>query len=168
MSDWNKHVVHRQEFRRLYEGGKNIYEIGRMFSASPETVRRGIQAVGGKTFWRARKYFRDGKRERQIKSTYGIVVLEMEKLWHLQKGMCLWCRAPLSKNVLDCVIDHIGGLETRGDKTKVRGLCCSSGHCNRLAGMVEAKEISSNSLFRPFVLRVKKIVRLHSCGGPLS
>jgi Recombination endonuclease VII len=167
MSDWNKHVANRQEFRRLYESGKNIYQIAILFEASPETVRRGIHAAGGKTFRRARKYFQDSQRERQIKQAYGASVQDLESLKKKQKGMCLWCFAPLPEDVLKCTVDHIGGRTTHGDRSKVRGLCCSGGHCNRLAGMVERGLLDSNSLFYPFVRRVRQVVKLYTNGGPL-
>lgn len=165
---WSRFVLHREAFRRLYEEGVDTYKIAARFGASVETVRRGIHAVGGETFRRPRKYMVNGKRERHIKSTYGITFLDMNMLWSQQKGMCLWCRAPLPKNVLDCVVDHIGGLETRGDRTKVRGLCCKNGHCNRIAGMIESGEFSANSLFRPLILRIRKVIKMYENGGPLT
>lgn len=168
MSNWNKFVHLRKEFRLLYESGENVYAIAARFGASPETVRRGIHLVGGKTYRRPRKYFHNSQRERQIKQAYDVTIADLELLKKRQKQMCLWCLAPLPEDTLSCVVDHVGGRETQGDRTKVRGLCCANGHCNRLAGMVERGLLPYNSLFRSFVLRVKSVVRSRNEGGPLS
>ena|ERR1700719_601229 len=146
-------------FKLEYESGKNIYKIAEKYGVHPETVRQGIHKAGGKTLRRARKYFINANRERALKFLYGVSFEDVEYLWKKQKGMCLWCRAPLPKDVLKCVIDHIGGKQTFGQREKVRGLCCPTGHCNRLAGLVESGRLSRNSLFYAFVNRVRFVLR---------
>lgn len=104
--------------RTRYENGENSRALAVEFGVSPDSVIRAIRKAGGKVYRRARKYFRRGLRERQIKSTYGVVISDMEKLKRLQKGLCLWCFAPLPDEILDCAIDHVGGVKTRRDKNK--------------------------------------------------
>jgi hypothetical protein len=161
MNNWNKFVKHREQFRRLYEDGIDTYEIASRFGASVETVRRGIHAVGGKTFRRARKYFHNSSRERQLACSFGIVYEDMIWMKEKQKGFCLWCKAPLPADVLQCVVDHIGGRETRGQRSCVRGLCCASGHCNRIAGMIERGQFIPEGLLAPFIRNVKQVIALN-------
>ena len=150
------------QFRSEYESGKNIYQIAKIYKAWPETVRRGIHKAGGVTFRRPRKYFIEGTRERQLNYKYGLLFSDIEKIWRDQEGKCFWCEAPLSKNLLRCVVDHDNGKKTPNKKEKVRGLCCSNGHCNRIAGFVEAGLLSKNSLFFPFIKHVQKILGVSS------
>lgn len=158
MSNWNRFVKHREEFRRLYNSGVDTYKIAAQFETSVETVRRGIHTVGGKTFRRARKYFHDSNRERQIACTFGVLYEDMVWMYEKQRGFCLWCKAPLPLNVLQCVIDHIGGRATHGERSSVRGLCCSSGHCNRIAGMIERGQFVEGGLLDKFIRNVKKVI----------
>lgn len=158
MNNWNKFVKHREQFRRLYESGIDTYEIASRFGASVETVRRGIHAVGGKTFRRARKYFHDSSRERQLASAFGVLYEDMVWMYDKQHGFCLWCKAPLPVDVLKCVVDHIGGRDNRGQRSSVRGLCCASGHCNRIAGMIERGQFVEGGLLNQFIRNVKEVI----------
>ena len=158
MSQWNRHVQHRAKFRELYENGKNIYQIAKQFGASPETVRRGILAIGGKTGRRKRKYFHDASRERQLACAFGGLYDDMVWMHERQRGFCLWCCAPLSTDVLRCVVDHIGGRKAQGDRDSVRGLCCWSGHCNRIAGMIERNQFIEGGLLDRFISHVKRVI----------
>jgi hypothetical protein len=161
MNAQNKFVKHREQFRSLYESGIDTYEIASRFGASVETVRRGIHAVGGKTFRRARKYFHNSSRERQLACAFGVLYNDMVWMWEKQKGFCLWCKAPLPIDVLQCVVDHIGGRKTHGQRSSVRGLCCSSGYCNRIAGMIERGQFIPEGLLEPFIRNVKQVIAMN-------
>lgn len=149
----------RLTFRRLYEDGQNTYQISKAFGVSVEAVRKGILAVGGRPYRRARKYFHNSVRERQLKCAFGVVYGDMVWMHKKQRGLCLWCKAVLPGDVLKCVVDHFGGRDTFGDRLTVRGLCCSSGHCNRIAGMIDRGQFVESGLLALFIKHVKQVIK---------
>jgi len=137
----------------------NIYQIAKKYVSHPETVRQGIHKAGGITGRRARKYFHSTGRERQLMSSFGVSYSDMIRMYYIQNRRCLWCLAILPNDPLDCVVDHIGGRKTSGDRKKVRGLCCASGHCNRIAGMIERGQFIESGLLVEFINHVKHVIK---------
>ena len=146
-------------WRAEYESGMNLPQIAKRHGLHQETVRQGILKSGGKPRRRARKYFHNSVRERQLKCAFGVVYDDMVHMRRKQRGLCLWCKAVLPVDVLKCVVDHFGGRDTFGDRLTVRGLCCSSGHCNRIAGMIDRGQFVENGLLVRFIQHVKRIIK---------
>jgi len=147
-----------------YEKRQSLSLIGRDYKVCPLTIARAVIRAGGtirSTNDHQQKYFRNPLRERSLMCAYRLSVEDMDFLLAKQKKKCLWCKAKLPTDSLRCVVDHIGGYKTYGNRNRVRGLCCPNGACNRFAGYIERSKIikSSGGLLRPLIRHVKSVLR---------
>jgi hypothetical protein len=154
----------------FYSEGLSSHDVAKICKCTLQTVlhivRRQGGAVRGK--WDNHKiYFRNKDRECSLRQLYDLSAEDMDWMHKHQSGECLWCTAKLPTDSLKCVVDHIGGVETRGDRTKVRGLVCSV-KCNYIAGIVENDYIQNKDfgLLASFVARVRHVMKFNK--GSLS
>jgi Mor family transcriptional regulator len=153
-----------RRIREQYESGKNTLELAKLYRCAGLTIARAVRRAGGIVRTRgetARKYFRNRKREQTLFSRYELTAANMDYLYRIQKGLCLWCRAPLPEDSLKCFVDHIGGKVTLHNCSKIRGLCCADGACNTLAGRIEKNGFVKKDwgLAAPLVKHIKHVIK---------
>lgn len=153
-----------KEIREEYENRTSISKLAKQYQCSFHPIRQAIIRADGvirKNTDSNRKYFRNPQRENSLFQSYRITVSDTDYLHNLQKGLCLWCLATLPKDSLNCLVDHIGGRDTRGQRDKVRGLCCPDNTCNILAGRIEKNGFADKAwgLVTPLVRHIRHVLK---------
>jgi Mor family transcriptional regulator len=151
---------------RAYKNGDSSSKIADNFNVSANTIRRFIRLLGGRIRPQGnngsnKKYFRNPSRETALFTLYRLTASDTDFLHARQRGLCLWCRAILPVDSLNCFVDHIGGEETFKDKNSVRGLCCPDDICNLIAGKIEknGSEIKNWKLLTPLIRHIKYVIK---------
>ena len=156
-----------EEAGKDYDAGMGFKSLAKKYNCGLTQIKNVILKTGRTLRQDLRS--RHQKKPQRLKSIWAQYRLILKDMWHLmilQKGLCLWCKEPLNPDPLRNIVDHIGGSQTFKDRTKVRGLCCFDGLCNRFAGFVENKiGIDKNQgLLAPYVGNIKHIVE-HNQGN---
>lgn len=149
-----------------YVSGVPIFRLTKKYKCSDTAIRNAISFTGGKfrpQGYDRRKFFRNPNRERNISCGYQLKVSDTDWMLERQKGLCLWCQAPLPGDSLLCTIDHIYRGKRKGlsNRNNVRGLSCPDNLCNQLAGRIEANKITKKDwgLLSAYVNHVRFILK---------
>jgi len=152
-------------------------ELGIKHGCGGSAIESAIIRAGGKLRPKGtvQKYFRRPVREHHLFSYYRLIASDMDFLWQLQKGRCLWCQSPLPREPIDCQVDHINahgykvingtkkayGKELgHGLRRNVRGLCCPGNICNLYAGRIERKPQQRDwGLLTSFVRHIRAVLK---------